>query len=63
MLDRLIDFLRATLAASRSAAHPLKDEFARLEDYLALMQVRMGERLRTSSVLRRSWPTCRCRRC
>ena len=47
MLDRLIDFLRATLAASRSAAHPLADEFARIEDYLALMKVRMGERLRT----------------
>jgi signal transduction histidine kinase len=47
MLDRLIDFLGATLAASRSAAHPLADEFARIEDYLALMKVRMGERLRT----------------
>jgi hypothetical protein len=47
MLDRLIDFLQATLAASRVAAHPLADEFARVADYLALMQVRMGERLRT----------------
>ncbi len=48
MLDRLIDFLRATLAASRVAAHPLKDEFARVADYLALMKVRMGDRLDTA---------------
>jgi signal transduction histidine kinase len=46
MLDRLIDFLRATLGASRAPMHPLSAEFDRLSDYLALMQVRMGERLR-----------------
>ena len=51
MLDHLIAFLRATLAASRQAEHPLSDEFARLQDYLALMHVRMGERLRTSTTL------------
>jgi len=51
MLDRLIDFLRATLAASRTPAHPLADEFARLDDYLALMRVRMGERLHASTAL------------
>ena len=45
MLDRLIGFLRATLGASRVASHPLQAEFERLHDYLALMQVRMGERL------------------
>ena len=45
LLDRIIDFLRATLSASRVALHPLSAEFRRLEDYLALMQVRMGERL------------------
>jgi len=45
MLDHLIDFLRATLQGSRVAEHALADEFARLRDYLALMQVRMGERL------------------
>lgn len=45
MLDRLIAFLRATLAASRLDTHPLSAEFARLADYLALMQVRMGARL------------------
>ena len=45
MLDRLIAFLRATLSASRAPLHPLAAEFARLGDYLALMQIRMGERL------------------
>lgn len=45
MLDRLIGFLRATLNASRVGMHPLSAEFERLADYLALMQVRMGERL------------------
>lgn len=50
MLDRLNHFLRATLAASRSDArggqHSLSDEFARLDDYLSLMSMRMGPRLR-----------------
>jgi signal transduction histidine kinase len=45
MLDSLIDYLRATLSASRATSHSLADEFARLGDYLALMQVRMGPRL------------------
>ena len=47
MLDQLIAFLRATLSGSRTARHPLQAEFARLGDYLALMQIRMGDRLRT----------------
>jgi hypothetical protein len=51
MLDHLIAFLRATLAASRQPQHPLADEFARIEDYLALMRVRMGDRLRASATL------------
>lgn len=50
MLDRLNDFLRATLTASRTEAsagrHTLDQEFARLRDYLELMAVRMGPRLR-----------------
>ena len=48
MLDHLIAFLRATLNASRAGMHPLADEFARLQDYLALMAVRMGPRLQTA---------------
>lgn len=46
MLDHLNGFLRATLDASRSDSHALSAEFARLSDYLELMQVRMGPRLR-----------------
>ena len=45
MLDRLINYLRATLTASRASQHPLSQEFARLADYLALMKIRMGDRL------------------
>jgi signal transduction histidine kinase len=51
MLDRLIDYLRATLQASRASEHALADEFERLSDYLALMQLRMGERLRVRMAL------------
>ena len=51
MLDHLIAFLRATLAASRQPEHALSEEFARIDDYLALMRVRMGERLRTRTTL------------
>lgn len=45
MLDQLIAFMRATLAGSRAPLHPLQAEFARLADYLALMKIRMGDRL------------------
>jgi signal transduction histidine kinase len=45
LLDRINAYLRATLQASRRAAHPLSEEFARTADYLSLMKVRMGPRL------------------
>lgn len=45
MLDRLDSFLRETLKSSRSTHHTLSQELKVLEDYLALMKVRMGERL------------------
>ena len=45
MLDHLTAYLRATLNASRASTHTLEAEFARLDDYLALMQIRMGSRL------------------
>ncbi|HMN93319.1 MAG TPA: sensor histidine kinase [Hydrogenophaga sp.] len=55
MLDRLGDYLRATLTASRTDAHAgghtLADEFERLHDYLELMSVRMGPRLRYQLIL------------
>lgn len=48
MLDHMIAYLRATLAASRNSTHTLQAEFDRLRDYLALMGIRMGPRLRCS---------------
>jgi signal transduction histidine kinase len=45
MLDRLNDYLRSTLNASRATEHPLSAEFDRLRDYLELMHIRMGPRL------------------
>ncbi len=53
MVDRLNAYLRATLTASRvdglqGPQHTLALEFQRLDDYLAIMAVRMGPRLRHS---------------
>ena len=45
MLDRLNDYLRSTLGASRSTEHALSAEFDRLRDYLELMAIRMGPRM------------------
>lgn len=45
MLDHIIAYLRSTLSASRASCHALQDEFARLDDFLALMAIRMGSRL------------------
>jgi len=46
MLDHFIAYLRATLDGARAPQHALRTEYARLADYLALMAVRMGARLR-----------------
>lgn len=45
MLDRLVALLRRTLAASRADRVTLAEEFALLDDWLALVRLRMGERL------------------
>jgi len=45
MLDQLIQYLRATLSVSRMETTTLEQEFAAIDAYLGLMQVRMGERL------------------
>ena len=45
MLDQLIHYLRATLLASRAGQATLAQEYALIEAYLGLMQVRMGARL------------------
>ena len=46
MLDHMIAYLRATLNASRATSHSLQAEFDRLQDYLELMAIRMGPRLK-----------------
>jgi hypothetical protein len=46
MLDHMIAYLRATLNASRAASHSLQAEFDRIRDYLELMAIRMGPRLK-----------------
>lgn len=45
MLDRLIVYLRAALAASRSQWVTLEQEYAQLDAYLGIMAVRLGRRL------------------
>ena len=51
MLARLITFLRATLSGSRATTHALSTEFARVGDYLALMQIREAARERDGAGL------------
>lgn len=46
LLEHLIEYLRATLAASRHAGAPLQVEIDTITAYLQLMRIRMGERLR-----------------
>lgn len=48
MLERFTDYLRASLGQLRGDATTLAQEFAMLEAYLALMQLRMGERLQVA---------------
>ena len=45
MLERLIDLLRASLAASRSQRATLAQECALVRAYLDILSIRMGERL------------------
>ena len=45
MLERLIDLLRASLAASRSERTTLGQETALISAYLDILRIRMGERL------------------
>ena len=48
MLEHLIGYLRQSLTASRAEQGTLAQEFERLRDYLALLKMRMGERLQVS---------------
>jgi signal transduction histidine kinase len=45
MLDRLIDFFRASLDASRTEWSSLQREFDLVSDYLSLIAIRLGSRL------------------
>jgi sensor histidine kinase YesM len=45
MLEQLIQFLRASLSASRSEQATLQQEFGLIRAYLELMAIRMGKRL------------------
>jgi signal transduction histidine kinase len=45
MLDRIVNYMRANLGGSRTNLHPLSTEFDRINDYLGIMKMRMGERL------------------
>ncbi|MBI3715985.1 MAG: sensor histidine kinase [Betaproteobacteria bacterium] len=48
MLEEFIAYLRATLAATREEHTTLGQEFALMKSFLAVLQVRMGERLQVS---------------
>jgi hypothetical protein len=67
MLDRLGDYLRATLRGSRTDAaagtHTLADELSRLNDYLELMAVRMGPACSTRWMPPMTCCPTRCHRC
>jgi signal transduction histidine kinase len=51
MLRHLNDYLRATLAAARRERSPLGEEFALLRNYLEVLAIRMGPRLRFALAL------------
>ena len=51
MLERFTDYLRASLGQLRGDATTLAQEFAMLEAYLGLMQLRMGDRLKVELAL------------
>jgi signal transduction histidine kinase len=51
MLDHLIQYLRATLSATRAETTTLAQEFQAAEAYLGLMAVRMGPRLSYRCIL------------
>ena len=59
MLDHLIQYLRATLAATRRDSTTLAQEFEAIEAYLGLMEVRMGSRLRYRCMLPEALRTAR----
>ncbi len=51
MLERFIAYLRASLAASRETATTLGAEFELMRNFLGILEIRMGERLRVDTEL------------
>ena len=51
MLESFIRFLRASLAATRRSRSALADEFALVSDFLAVLKIRMRDRLEFAMVL------------
>jgi sensor histidine kinase YesM len=45
MLEKFIDYLRSTLASTRERQSTLADEFELMSNFLAILQIRMGDRL------------------
>lgn len=45
MLEKFIDYLRASLATTREQVATLGQEFALMANFLAILQIRMGDRL------------------
>ena len=45
MLEQFIVYLRATLSATRAEHSTLSSEFAMMKNFLAILQIRMGDRL------------------
>jgi sensor histidine kinase YesM len=63
MLERFIDYLRASLAASRSEDATLASEAGLIAAYLDVLAVRMGERLRYRIECRMNCASSASRRC
>ena len=51
MLENFIAYLRASLANTRDTESTLGGEFKLMEHFLALLQIRMGDRLQVSTML------------
>jgi signal transduction histidine kinase len=51
MLERFIAYLRASLAASRETSTTLSAEFELMRNFLGILQIRMGDRLKVQTEL------------
>lgn len=58
MLEKFIAYLRATLAATREEETTLGSEFSLMSDFLAILQIRMGDRLQVAFDLPADLASC-----